>query len=60
MPVFPPPLAPPAKGGEFCEMPNYRFLPLDGGGEVGVKGVPRAVVPGLWDEEKNIDTQSVV
>jgi hypothetical protein len=31
----PPPLTPPAKGGEFRATTNT-FLPLDGGGEVGV------------------------
>jgi hypothetical protein len=31
----PPPLAPPARGGEFVVMTSS-FLPLDGGGEVGV------------------------
>ena len=34
--TFPPPLAPPAKGGEFM-VKTSRSLPLDGGGEVGVK-----------------------
>jgi len=31
----PPPLAPPARGGEFVVMTS-NILPLDGGGEVGV------------------------
>ena len=51
---LPPPLTPPAKGGEFWEVPNYKFLPLDGGCEVGVKGLPRAFLPCLRGEEKTL------
>jgi hypothetical protein len=53
---LPPPLTPPPKGGEFWEGPNYKYLPLDGGGEVGVEVLPRVFLPYPRDEEKNIDT----
>jgi hypothetical protein len=35
--TVPPPLAPPARGGEFVSADPDPFLPLDGGGEVGVE-----------------------
>jgi hypothetical protein len=40
--LLPPPLTPPTQGGESRAV-TINFLPLDGGGEVGVKGHHTAV-----------------